>query len=106
MILNCYRIYTLLQTQDADAEDPGFLADQLRQQGIMIMVIGIGVGINEAELKRIGGDNRFLYSNFAEVYDFKLVQKMVTKICNIGKIFIILIFIRRKQMLGVQCFLD
>ena len=62
----------------------------------MIMVIGIGPGINEAELTRIGGVNRFLYSSFNEVYDLKLVQTMVTKICNIGEIIILVILIRKK----------
>ena len=69
----------------------------------MIMVIGIGSGIDKAELTRIGGVNRFLLPSFDKVYDLKLVQTMVTKICDIGEIIILVILIRRRMISNVRC---
>ena len=33
------------QTQDVGAEDPGDVAEQLRKDGVSILVVGIGSGV-------------------------------------------------------------
>merc|ERR1712168_1452028 len=41
------------QTADADAEDPGDIADELRAVGISLIVVGIGAGTNQTELNHM-----------------------------------------------------
>ena len=42
------------QIAEADVEDPGFIAEELRSQmGITVIVVGIGAGVNQAALDHI-----------------------------------------------------
>ena len=50
------------QTQDAGAEDPKDIADELRADGINILVVGIGHEINQTELTQIAGYPQNMYS--------------------------------------------
>lgn len=57
------------QTQDAGAEDPGDVAEELRQSGIRLITIGIGKGVNTTELAHIAGkpENVFSAASFDEL---------------------------------------
>ena len=74
------------QTQDAGAEDPGDIAEELRADGINILVVGIGNGINATELAHIAGEQKKVYS--ADTFDKLIGPDFVTSIkkdsCDIG----------------------
>ena len=76
------------QTQDADAVDPGDIADELRNTGIRILVIGIGGGVNQTELEHLGGGkaNTFSAASFDELISGEFIKKVTDKNCEIGKI--------------------
>jgi len=75
------------QTQDAGAEDPGDVADELRNAGINILVVGIGKGINATELAHIaGGDSKaYSASTFDELISRDFIEKLKTEGCKTGK---------------------
>lgn len=82
------------QTQDADAEEPAKLAEELRRDGIRLFVIGIGKGINRDELKRIAGEGGsvgtvgsrlFFAENFDELRSSEFVQDVAKSSCEKGK---------------------
>ena len=75
------------QTQDVGAEDPAMIADELREEGISLIVVGIGGGTNETELSRIAGgpDNSFNAVSFKELIGGEFVGKLTEKSCEIGK---------------------
>ena len=75
------------QTNDADAVDPGDIADKIRQQGIKVLVIGIGDGVNKTELNHLGGgpENTFNAASFDELVSGEFTNKVVKKNCEIGK---------------------
>ena len=50
------------QTPDPGAEDPGEIADEFRADGINVLVVGIGNGVNQTELAQIAGYPQNLYS--------------------------------------------
>ena len=50
------------QTQDAGAEDPGDVADELRKAGIRVIAVGIGKGVNTTELAHIAGEAKNVFS--------------------------------------------
>ena len=66
------------QTQDAGAEDPGDIAEELRADGINILVVGIGQGVNETELAHISGDPKNVYS--ASSFDELIANDFVASI--------------------------
>ena len=53
------------QTQEPGAESPGEIADELRADGINIIVVGIGKGVNKTELVQIAGNPQNVYSAFS-----------------------------------------
>ena len=57
------------QTKDTGAEDPAAIAEELRNSGIVVLVIGIGSGVNPSELDKIAGgaDNSFNAASFDEL---------------------------------------
>ena len=75
------------QTQDAGAEDPAVVADELRKDGINIIVVGIGQGVNKTELARIAGDadNAYSAASFDELIGSEFVDKIKESGCKAGK---------------------
>lgn len=78
------------QTADAGAEDPGDIADELRQEGVNIIVVGIGQGVNQTELVHIAGgaENAYSASSFDELVDGDFIEKIKSTGCNKGKFMI------------------
>ena len=76
------------QTADADAVDPGDIADEIRDQGIKVLVIGIGAGVNQTELLHLGGGqaNTFSAASFDELVSSSFIKKVVEKKCEVGKL--------------------
>lgn len=75
------------QTQGADAEDPGLVADELRKEGIRILVVGIGSAINSTELAHIAGgkSNLFSASSFDALISRDFLKDLNTAGCTLGK---------------------
>ena len=74
------------QTQDLGAEDPGDIAEQLRQDGISVLVVGIGSGVNATELAHIGGGAKNVYSaaTFDELIGSDFVEDVKKVSCAKG----------------------
>ena len=74
------------QTQDAAAEDPGVVAEELRNSGIRVLAVGIGKGVNGTELARIAGDSKNVYSaaSFDELISRDFLSKVNTAGCAEG----------------------
>ena len=74
------------QTQDAGAEDPGDIADELRADGINILVVGIGKGINETELEHIAGSQQTVFSaaTFDELIGNDFIASIKKGSCDQG----------------------
>ena len=75
------------QTQDADAEHPGVIADELRTAGINLIVIGIGPGTNKTELDHMAGGpgNAFSAASFDELVGGTFIKELTEKTCAVGK---------------------
>ena len=76
------------QTKDADAVDPSKLAAELRGEGIKLVVIGIGRGIDKDELKKIAGgvdSSLFFADTFDELRSSAFVQDVGRKGCAKGE---------------------
>ena len=80
------------QTQDSGAEDPGLVADELRKEGVRILVIGIGKTINATELAHIAGDksNLFTASTFDELVGRPFLKTVNSAGCVAGENYFIL----------------
>ena len=74
------------QTQDAGAEDPKDIADELRADGINILVVGIGNGINQNELTQIAGypQNMYSASSFDEAIRNDFISSFKKIACGKG----------------------
>ena len=74
------------QTKDAGAEDPGVVADELRKDGINIIVVGIGQGVNRDELVQMAGssDNAYSAASFSELIGSEFVNKIKDSGCKAG----------------------
>ena len=78
------------QTQDAGAEDPSMIANELRSKGIKLLVIGIGAGVDQAELLKLGGnqkDNVFTASTFEDLIGAPFIDAVTNSTCNAGTVF-------------------
>ena len=75
------------QTKDADAEDPVIIAEEIRRSGIRVLVIGIGKGVDKAELSQIAGgeNNAYNAETFAELVGNSFVNQIVDQSCDIGE---------------------
>ena len=74
------------QTRDAGAEDPKKIADELRADGINILVVGIGNGINPTELAQIAGypQNMYCASNFDKAIGNDFISSFKKFACGKG----------------------
>ena len=75
------------QTQDADAENPAVISEELRQAGIAVIVVGIGAGTNQTELNNMAGgpDNAFSAASFDELIGGDFIQQLNERACEEGK---------------------
>lgn len=75
------------QTKDADATDPGRIAEELRKMGIKLIVIGIGKNVNGKELLHMAGDvsNVYQASNFDELSSSGFVGRVSRSSCKQSK---------------------
>ena len=74
------------QTKDAGAEDPAAIADEIRNNGIVLIVVGIGAGVSPDELDKIAGgaDNAFSAASFDELVGGDFIQELSEKSCEEG----------------------
>jgi len=74
------------QTQDAGAEDPGDISDEMRAAGISIIVIGIGSGTNQTELDHMAGgkDNAFSAASFDDLVAGDFIKQLKDKSCEVA----------------------
>ena len=74
------------QTQDAGAEDPGDVADEIRNAGIRVIAVGIGKGVNTTELAHIAGDDKNVFSagSFDELISSDFLQSVNKAGCDEG----------------------
>ena len=80
------------QTQASGAEDPSSVANEIRNKGIKLLVIGIGSGTNQAELLRLGdnkADNVFNAANFDELLTAPFISAVSESSCNVGMLLLI-----------------
>ena len=77
------------QTKDAGAEDPAVVAEELRREGIRLLVVGIGKGVNPTELERIAGDKSkvFTASSFDELLTRDFLNDVNSAGCKAGNCF-------------------
>ena len=77
------------QTQDAGAEDPGIVADELRKEGVRVLVVGIGRAINSTELTHIAGgkSNLFVASSFDDLISWGFLKSAKSAGCVSGELF-------------------
>ena len=70
------------QTQDAGAEDPGDVAEELRKAGIRVIAVGIGKGVNNTELAHIAGDATNVFS--AASFDELISSDFLSSVNKVG----------------------
>lgn len=75
------------QTKDSDAVDPAVLAKELRDDGIKLIVIGVGKGTKLDELERIAGvpSNVYMANDFNELMSSVFVQNVAKAGCKKSK---------------------
>ena len=75
------------QTKDVDAEDPSIIANELRSNGIKVLVIGIGGGVDPEELQRLADNpsNVFSAASFEELISSEFVDSVTKRSCGVGK---------------------
>ena len=65
---------------------PDLVADDLRQLGITLLVVGVGEGVDEQELSEISGleDNWRKVQDFRELNSRGFVERMTRKSCDLA----------------------
>ena len=76
------------QTPGVDVEEPGDIGEELRKEGISIVVIGIGPGVNQTELAHISGGEANAYSaaTFDKLLDSDFLHRIKNGSCEIGSL--------------------
>ena len=71
------------QTASPDAEDPAAIAAELRNAGINLIVVGMGAGVNPAELAKIAGGNDkvFTAATFSDLLSADFMKTVQEKAC-------------------------
>ena len=89
---NVQKILILLtdgsQTPTPGAEDPGDIADEIRNAGITVLVVGIGANTNPAELKDMAGGNDdkvFSAKSFDELVSADFISNIAGSTCVVGR---------------------
>ena len=72
------------QTQRRGSENPAVIADELRNTGIHIVVVGIGNAIDPAELIGLAGDRGYVFSaaSFDELITKEFIGKVFSSTCG------------------------
>ena len=73
------------QTEMVGAEDPAIVARELEASGITVIVVGMGSGVNKAELLKMGGDHTYTADTFEQLISNEFVGLLKKKTCEIGK---------------------
>ena len=75
------------QTPRRSAEDPALIAEELRQSGVNVLIVGVGAFVNAEKLLRIGGGhaNKVFY---ADTYEGLIKKGSVNNIMNENCIFV------------------
>ncbi len=75
------------QTRSADAEDPAIISKELIDDGIQLIVIGIGRNVKVAELESIAGkkSNVYLAKDFDELQSRSFVETVSNSGCKKSK---------------------
>ena len=75
------------QTYDVDAERPGQVAEELRNAGVHILVIGIGRGTNMTELEQLAGhpEQVFVATSFKQLIQRDFIGRVKDRSCKLGK---------------------
>ena len=70
--------------QDGGTTDPALITDALRQQGVEVLVIGIGSNVKKAELKRLAGQKRSFQQadNFEHLRSEEFASNMTKILCK------------------------
>ena len=68
-------------------EDPSMIAKEIREQGINMLVVGMGTGINFAELESIAGTSDLVFTadTFEELISVPFVRRVASSSCDVGK---------------------
>ena len=74
------------QTQSRNPEDPGVVAQEIRDEGIKLIVVGMGSSTDEAELLNIGGtaENVFSADNFNDLISDQFIGNVTKITCQLG----------------------
>ena len=74
------------QTEDLGAEDPADIADELRADGITVIVVGVGADVDPQELNFIAGgdDKTFTVSSFDQLINSDFTEKLTSATCDVG----------------------
>lgn len=72
------------QTKTPYSEDPALIADELRQEGITFIVVGMGQGINLPELTKIAGgsDKTFGATSFIDLLSGPFIRNVQDTACK------------------------
>ncbi|XP_047125173.1 collagen alpha-6(VI) chain isoform X3 [Hydra vulgaris] len=72
------------QTPSVEMEVPHIIADEIRQNGVSIIAIGIGEGINKTELSHIAGgdENTYNADTFEELKKFDFIKRIKEVVCS------------------------
>ena len=76
------------QTPAKDAKDPSELAKAVRNSGVKLLVVGIGVDVNKTELVEIAGDESNLYmaNTFDDLISVDFIRNISEISCRKGKL--------------------
>ena len=72
------------QKQDAGASQRGDIADELRADGINILAVGIGQGVNKTELREIAGNLQSVYISDNKIIGPDFISVIANTICEAG----------------------
>lgn len=72
------------QTISSRAEDPAVVAEELRQSGINLIVVGMGHGVNRPELEKIAGSAAMTYTvgTFSDLFTDSFKGNFEDKVCE------------------------
>ena len=74
------------QTQDSETHDPAMIAQQIRDNGVQMLTVGIGAKTNQSELIRISGGalNTFNADTFDRLLEGDFIKAISITACQKG----------------------
>lgn len=66
------------------SEEPALIADRLRDQGIKVVVIGVGADVSKKDMQGIAGEGNkwYSYHNFDELIDPRTIRLLKNVTCT------------------------